>query len=136
MSARNPLENWHDMMATHDMSRLSDLLADDAVFHSPVVHTPQQGKDIVALYLSAASEIFASSGFKYEREIIDGQTAVLEFSCEIDGIQINGIDMFSWNADGKITDFKVMVRPLKAINMVWEKMGVMLDQMKHASNDR
>jgi len=134
MTQTTPLQRWHAMMDHHDMSALSDLLADDAVFHSPVVHTPQRGKEIVMLYLTAASEIFADTGFHYEREIIDGNTAVLEFSCEIDGIQINGIDMFTWNDAGLITDFKVMVRPLKAINMVWAKMGEMLETAKQRAH--
>jgi hypothetical protein len=120
---------WHEMMKSGDSSLLDDLLADDVVFHSPVVHTPQEGKAITKLYLSAASEVLGSDTFEYVREIEDGLNVVLEFRNEIDGIAINGIDMIRFNEDGQIVDFKVMVRPLKAIQKVHQKMGEMLQQM-------
>lgn len=118
---------WHDYMhGGSDPEKLKAMLADDAVFHSPVVHTPQEGKAKVFAYLHAASHVLGNDSFHYVREIVDGDTAVLEFALVLDGIQVNGVDMVRWNADGKIEDFKVMVRPLKAINKVWEKMGEML----------
>ena len=118
---------WHDYMhGGSDPEKLSAMLADDAVFHSPVVHTPQEGKAKVFAYLHAAAHVLGNDSFHYVREIVDGDTAVLEFALVLDGIQVNGVDMVRWNADGKIEDFKVMVRPLKAINKVWEKMGEML----------
>ena len=118
---------WHAYMeGGGDTQALSDLLAEDAVFHSPVVHTPQAGRDKVFAYLHAASHVLGGDDFRYLREIVDGDQAMLEFQSSLDGIQINGVDIITWNDDGKISDFKVMVRPLKAINKVWEKMGEML----------
>ncbi|WP_137869642.1 nuclear transport factor 2 family protein [Sphingopyxis sp. 2PD] len=118
---------WHAYMdGGGDPQALRDMLAADAVFHSPVVHTPQEGRDKVFAYLHAASHVLGSDDFRYEREIIDGDQAMLEFATTLDGIHINGVDIIRWNGDAKISDFKVMVRPLKAINKVWEKMGAML----------
>lgn len=118
---------WHAYMnGGGDPQALRDMLAADAVFHSPVVHTPQEGRDKVFAYLHAASHVLGGEDFRYEREIIDGDQAMLEFATTLDGIHINGVDIIRWNGDGKISDFKVMVRPLKAINKVWEKMGAML----------
>jgi hypothetical protein len=127
MSAHPGLAAWHAYMAAGgDPQALRDLLAEDAVFHSPVVHTPQQGRDKVFAYLHAASHVLGGDHFRYLREIVDSNQAVLEFQSELDGIQINGVDIIRWNDAGQIEDFKVMVRPLKAINKVWEKMGAML----------
>ncbi|MBW8297760.1 nuclear transport factor 2 family protein [Sphingopyxis sp.] len=118
---------WHAYMeGGGDSQTLRDMLAEDAVFHSPVVHSPQAGRDKVFAYLHAASHVLGGDDFRYEREIIDGDQAMLEFATTLDGIHINGVDIIRWNNDGKIIDFKVMVRPLKAINKVWEKMGEML----------
>lgn len=125
--AQAGIATWHDYMhGGSDPEKLKAMLADDAVFHSPVVHTPQEGKAKVFAYLHAASHVLGNDSFHYVREIVDGDTAVLEFALVLDGIAVNGVDMVRWNADGKIEDFKVMVRPLKAINKVWEKMGEML----------
>lgn len=121
-----PIEKWHDIVRTRDASRLSDLLADDVVFYSPVVHTPQVGKVITTMYLSAAVQVFGNDCFRYIREVVGERDAVLEFETEIDGIVVNGVDMIRWNDDGKIIEFKVMVRPLKAINIIHQKMGEML----------
>ncbi|MBB5704798.1 hypothetical protein FHR21_000123 [Sphingopyxis panaciterrulae] len=127
MSAHPGLAAWHAYMAAGgDPQALRALLAEDAVFHSPVVHTPQEGRDKVFAYLHAASHVLGGDSFRYLREIVDGDQACLEFVCELDGIQINGVDIIRWDANGKIEDFKVMVRPLKAINKVWEKMATML----------
>lgn len=128
MTAQHPgLAAWHAYMAGGgDPQALRNLLAADAVFHSPVVHTPQEGADKVFAYLRAASHVLGGENFRYLREIVDGDQAMLEFQSELDGIQINGVDIIRWNADGRIADFKVMVRPLKAINKVWEKMAAML----------
>ena len=125
--SRAGLARWHDyMLGGSDPALLSDLLADDAVFHSPVVHTPQAGKAKVMAYLGAASQVFGNGTFRYTRELLDGADACLEFTCEIDGIAVNGIDLISFDSEGKIKDFKVMVRPLKAINKVWELMAAQL----------
>jgi len=125
------LQDWHKVMSTGDAEVLSKLLADDVVFHSPVVHTPQKGKQITMAYLLAASKVLGGDGFSYVREIIGSENFVLEFTKEIDGILINGVDIVAFNKDGQITDFKVMVRPLKAVNMIHQKMGKMLMMMKN-----
>ena len=125
------LQSWFDyMMGGHDKALLLDLLHDDVVFRSPVVHTPQEGKAITFAYLSAAGGTLGNDSFKYTRVFDCGDKAVLEFESEMDGIHINGIDMIEWDADGKIVDFKVMVRPLKAIQTVHAAMGKMLEKMK------
>ena len=121
------LAAWHAYMAAGGHPEtLRAMLADDAVFHSPVVHSPQEGRDKVFAYLHAASHVLGGDNFRYLREIADGNQACLEFATELEGIHINGVDIIRWNDDGKIQDFKVMVRPLKAINKVWEKMAAML----------
>jgi hypothetical protein len=131
VSASANLARWHAYMASgSDPVLLAHMLADDAVFHSPVVHTPQAGKAIVMAYLVAASHVLGNETFHYVRELQDGNEMMLEFVTEIDGIAINGVDIIRWNADGKISDFKVMVRPLKAINKVWEMMGAQLAAAK------
>ena len=124
--APSAVENWHRVVRTRDASGLGELLADEVVFYSPVVHTPQVGKAITAMYLTAAMHVFGNESFRYVREIVGESDAVLEFETEIDGITINGVDMIRWNAEGRITEFKVMVRPLKAINLIHELMGRML----------
>jgi len=125
------LARWHDYMESgSDPAVLSALLADDAVFHSPVVHTPQVGKPIVMAYLVAASHVLGNDKFRYVRELVDGHEMMLEFVTELDGISINGVDIIRFDEAGKITDFKVMVRPLKAINKVWEMMGAQLAAAK------
>lgn len=108
---------------------MDDILADDVVFHSPVVHTPQKGKELAKMYLSAAIMLLGNNEFKYVRELIGESDAVLEFTSEVNGIHINGVDMIRWNADGKIDDFKVMIRPLKAVNLLFGLMKQMLGQM-------
>jgi SnoaL-like domain len=132
MSAAHPgLARWHEyMQGGGDPALLSALLADDAVFHSPVVHTPQVGKPIVMAYLIAASHVLGNDSFHYVRELVDGDDMMLEFVTELDGVMINGVDIIRFNADGLISDFKVMVRPLKAINKVWEMMAAQLQAAK------
>lgn len=125
------LARWHAYMESgSDPALLADLLADDAVFHSPVVHTPQAGKAVVMAYLVAAAHVLGGANFRYVRELVDGDEMMLEFVTEIDGISINGVDIIRWNENGTISDFKVMVRPLKAINKVWEMMGTQLAAAK------
>ncbi len=124
------IDAWHALVRSRDMAALHALLADDVVFHSPVVHTPQRGKAITSQYLRGAMLVLNNASFRYEREIIGANDAVLEFSTVIDGIQINGIDLIRWNDDGQITDFKVMVRPLKAVNLLHQQMGAMLERLK------
>jgi hypothetical protein len=125
------LQAWFDWMTRdHSAGGLSGLLAADVVFKSPVVHTPQQGKAITMAYLLAAGETLGNDDFRYTRVFDCGDRAVLEFETMMDGVLVNGVDMMEWNADGQITDFKVMVRPLKAIQTVHAAMGAMLAKMK------
>ncbi len=121
------LAAWHRYMQSNDPAQLDQLVADDAVFHSPVVHTPQEGREKVLMYLTAAGQVFGNGTFRYVRELVDGPEACLEFACEIDGITVNGIDLIRFDLEGRIVDFKVMVRPLKAINKVWEQMAVQME---------
>ena len=120
------LQAWHRLVETRELRGLDAILADDAVFHSPVVHTPQVGKKIVAQYLYAAFHVFFNDSFRYVRELAGPNDAVLEFQVRIDGIEVNGVDMLRWNDEGKIVDFKVMVRPLKAVNLIHQRMAAML----------
>ena len=126
-AAQSGVAAWHAYMDSHgDAALLGAMVADDAVFHSPVVHTPQAGKDKVMMYLLAAAQVLGNDSFVYVREMVDGNNALLEFTATIDGIHVNGIDLITFDAEGKITDFKVMVRPLKAVNKLWEMMGAQL----------
>jgi hypothetical protein len=123
------IERWHAILASRELAELDDLIADDAVFHSPVVHSPQRGKEITVFYLTAAFHVLLDAQFRYVREVVGTHDAVLEFTAEIDGIHVNGVDMIHWNDAGRIDDFKVMVRPLKAVNMLHRQMGTMLEQL-------
>jgi hypothetical protein len=122
-----PIAIWHRLVKARDVQGLDELLAADAVFYSPVVHTPQVGKAITMKYLTAAFHVFFNESFRYVRELGDKRDAVLEFELELDGISINGVDMIRWNDAGKITEFKVMLRPLKAVNLIHQKMAAMLN---------
>ncbi len=117
---------WHELVQSRNVVGLRSLLADDVVFYSPVVHTPQVGKAITLQYLSAAFHVFSNESFRYVRELTGPHDAVLEFQVEIDGIAVNGVDMIRWNDEGKIVEFKVMIRPLKAINLIHQRMAAML----------
>ncbi len=129
MSAIDGLKRWHAVVeGGNSPAALAEILHEDAVFHSPVVHTPQRGKAVVTAYLSAAGATLGNDSFAYVRELVDGDDALLEFETELDGIHINGIDLIRFDADGKIIDFKVMVRPLKAVNKVWEMMAAQLER--------
>lgn len=120
------LTGWHAYMEKGDTELLSALLDDDVVFESPVVHTPQRGRDITFKYLAAAASVLGGPGFSYLNEWKADESGILEFETQIDGIKINGIDMIWWNDQGLITRFKVMVRPLKAINLLHQMMGAQL----------
>ena len=140
----NAIEKWHDIMKNpgpNITEKLDDLLHDDVIFYSPVVFTPQKGKEITKLYLSAAGGVFSSnkdkeqskpeeSKFRYTKELIHDNHACLEFETEINGIYVNGIDLITWNDENKITEFKVLVRPLQAVNTLHQMMGEMLDRLK------
>ena len=120
------LAGWHAAVAHRDARALDTLLADDVVFHSPVVHTPQVGKAITARYLTAAFHVFFNDSFRYVRVLSGAQDAVLEFNVTIDSVVVNGVDMIRWNEAGQIVDFTVMLRPLKALHLIHEKMAAVL----------
>ncbi len=123
----NPnLDRWYAHVRAPDHAKLWHMLHPDAVFESPVVHTPQRGRDIVFKYLESADKVLGGPGFAYVGEWHAANSAVLEFTNVINGITVNGIDMITWNDAGQITHFKVMVRPLKAVNMLHQMMGEML----------
>ena len=139
------IENWHKQLRGELQGGLDTLLADDVVFYSPVVFTPQKGKDITKAYLNAAYETFGgdtsaagakppaddeSEGFRYTKEVLSGSSAMLEFETEMDGKYVNGVDIITCNDEGRIAEFKVMIRPLQAVNTVHARMGAMLKKMK------
>ncbi|MGM0419247.1 MAG: nuclear transport factor 2 family protein [Thermodesulfobacteriota bacterium] len=125
---KNTVKAWHELLESKNPEELDNILADDVVFYSPVVHTPQEGKDITKMYLTAALFVFVNDTFTYVRKVVSETDAVLEFETEIDGIKINGVDMISWNEKGEIISFKVMLRPLKAVNLIHKMMGEMLEK--------
>ena len=122
------LDRWYAYMASgHDKAVRWDLLDPDAVFESPVVHTPQRGREIAFRYLAGADTVLGGPGFRYIGEWRNATGAILEFETEIEGVRINGIDMITLSDDGqRITNFKVMIRPLKAINLLHRLMGEQL----------
>ncbi|QUM76726.1 nuclear transport factor 2 family protein [Moritella sp. 24] len=122
----NTVDAWHQLLKTRNTDDLDLLLSDKVVFHSPVTHTPQAGKIITSVYLTVALSVFVNESFNYVRQIISDNDAALEFEVEIDGILVNGVDMIKWDDEGKIIDFKVSIRPLKAVNLIHKKMGELL----------
>ena len=120
------LNTWHQIVKDRNVKGLDSLLSESVVFYSPVVHTPQAGKAITKQYLSAAFSVFFNESFSYVREIAGDRDAVLEFEVEIDEICVNGVDLIKWDDEGKIIEFKVIIRPLKAINLIHQKMAAML----------
>ena len=126
------IERWHHVVTQRDAKALHELLAEDVVFVSPVVHTPQAGRPITEAYLAAAMHVLNNDSFRYLNQWYGPDSAVLEFACTIEGIEVNGIDMIHWNTAGRIDHFKVMVRPLKAVNKLHEMMGRMLQQLAGA----
>jgi hypothetical protein len=120
------IAQWHRAVAEHDLAEIDALFADDATFVSPAVHTPQIGKTLVTRYIHAALAVLNTPSFRYVDAWYGEDSAVLEFEVTIDDLYVNGIDIIRWNASGKIVFFKVMARPLKALNLVVAKMGVEL----------
>ena len=123
------LKKWHEVVKNKDYKLLSEILSEDVVFYSPVVFTPQEGKEITQIYLSAAAEVFEGNSFHYTNEIIDENKASIEFELELEGIKVNGVDLITWNEEQKITEFKVFVRPLQAVNALHKQMAAMLEKM-------
>ena len=135
------IEDWHKQMRGELEGGIDAILDDDCVFYSPIVFTPQKGKELTKLYLGAAGNSFSdgaelsslespSSNFKYTKEVCNGMHAILEFEATVDGKYMNGVDIITFNEAGKIVEFKVMMRPLQAINMIHEKMKIMLEKMQ------
>ena len=127
--AKNLIHRWHEVIESDDLKMLDKIIADDAVFSSPVVFKPMEGKEITMMYLHAAGQSFNMEKFKYTKEIHDDMNSVLEFETYIDDISVNGVDMIEWNEDGKICNFKVMIRPFKAVQKVQEKMIKALESL-------
>jgi len=140
------IADWKSHLTGKHSGGLDELLADDVVFYSPVVFTPQKGKEITKAYLSAASSTFGgddegsqearetagsdSPGFHYTKEVLSGSHAVLEFETQMDGKYVNGVDIITCDDQGKIVEFKVLIRPLQAINTVHAQMARMLEKLK------
>ena len=135
------VENWHQQLRGKFPGGLDELLADDCVFYSPVVFTPQKGKEVTKLYLGAAASTFSEgqgdgespskeSKFRYVKETFAGNYAILEFETELGGKYVNGVDILTCNDEGKIVECKEMVRPLQAVNLLHEQMRAMLEKMK------
>ncbi len=120
---------WHEIVRDLDPGRLDEVLAENCVFYSPVVHTPQEGRELTKFYLAGVMMVFNDT-FHYVKQVVTKEHAVLEFVCEVDGIIVNGVDIITFNGEGKIEELKVMIRPLKAINMLHGKMREMLEKMK------
>lgn len=138
---RENIKKWHDHIKGEFPGGLNKLLADDVIFYSPIVFSPQNGKELTTLYLMAAGNTFGGdkakdgtlegSSFKYTKEILEGNQAMLEFETQIDGKYINGVDIITFNESGKISEFKVMIRPLQAVQIIHEQMQKMLTQFKN-----
>ena len=127
--AKDLIHKWHEVINSDDMNALDKIIAEEAVFSSPVVFTPMEGREITMMYLHAAGQSFNMEKFKYTKEIHDGMNSVLEFETYIDDISVNGVDMIEWNQDGMISNFKVMIRPFKAVQKVQEKMVEALESL-------
>ena len=126
MNINDFVTQWHQLVDNRDLGQLDTLLDESAVLVSPVIHKPKEGKQITKMYLTAALNVFANDSFKYVREFTRDDGVVLEFETEINGIHINGVDMIKINEEGKIIEFRVMVRPLKALNLINDMMTNML----------
>ena len=136
------IKQWHDFTHGNFPGGLDTLLADDIIFYSPVVFTPQEGKELAKLYLMAAGNTFGGddakkngdiedSSFRYTKEVLSGNQAILEFETKIEGKYVNGVDIISFNEDGKISEFKVMIRPLQAVNIIHMQMQKMLAELSN-----
>jgi hypothetical protein len=124
----HPVAAWHRIVRERDAAGLDALLDDGIVFFSPVVHSPQRGKALATMYLGAALHEFGNPTFHYVREIVGPGDAMLEFETEIDGVLVNGVDILKWNEAGRLVEFKVLLRPLKAIQLIHERMAAMLQR--------
>ena len=128
MDSSAALARWHAVVRSRDAAELRALVAEDAIFRSPAVHTPQEGRDTVVGYLTAAFTVLGPH-LAYEREWLGEDSAVLQFRTEVGGLDVSGVDIITWDSDGQIVDFTVMVRPAKALQAVIEHMGAELLRM-------
>ncbi|MDX1650071.1 MAG: nuclear transport factor 2 family protein [Myxococcota bacterium] len=136
------IENWHRHLRGELPGGLDALLAEDVVFHSPIVFTPQKGRDLTKLYLTAAGTTFGGeagvggpkvgASFRYAKEVRTHPHAVLEFETEVDGKVVNGVDIITCDEEARIVEFKVMIRPLQAVNVMHRRMAEMLERMRGA----
>ena len=122
------IQRWIDYIGNHDPAVLDELLAQDAVFYSPAVFTPQEGRQKTTAYLTAAAKMFGGTDFHYVEEWVGDRSAVLEFAATVDGVYVNGVDLITWNDDGRIVSFKVMMRPFKGLQAIMPKMAELLQQ--------
>lgn len=120
------IERWLGVIVDGRTAELDDMLAEDAVFYSPAVFTPQQGRANAATYLRAAEKLFSTTDFHYVEMWFGERSAVLEFAAELDGVTVEGIDMIHWNTDDQITSVKVMIRPIKALQTLIPRMAELL----------
>ena len=125
------LKKWHEGLISNDPKLLDEILDESCVFTSPIVFKPIEGKEMSKLYLMGAGQTFDMDRFEYVRELVDGLDSVLEFETYIGDISVNGVDIIRWNDEGKIIDFKVMIRPLQAIGALQKKMSEALDKLSH-----
>jgi len=121
-----PLAAWHAAVSAQDLAPFEALLRQDAVFLSPALHTPQVGRDLVAMYLRGAMMVLGNESFRYVDEWVGEHSAVLEFQGKVDGLEVNGVDILRWDDDGRVTEFKVMVRPFKGLTALMEAMKKLL----------
>lgn len=122
-AAAASLQRWHQFIASGDLSRLPELLHPEAVFRSPMAHTPYPGAQAVNLILNTVLQVFQD--FAYHRELAsdDGLNVVLEFSARVGGRDLKGIDMIRFDEQGLIREFEVMVRPMSGLAALGEEMG-------------
>lgn len=126
----NPhIQRWHRLIETRNFAGLDALLDDNVVFHSPVIHSPQKGKGLTRMYLTGALQVLGGDHFRYVREIGNATDVLLEFESLVDGLHVNGVDLIRFNAEGRIVDFKVMLRPYKAMEAVKLRMAAMLQML-------
>src|SRR3954449_13162645 len=126
--AETGLKRWHEALESSDPSRLRELIAEDAVFRSPAVHTPQVGRDLVAAYLAGAMVVLGPQ-LTYHDEWVREHDAVLRFTTVVDDRQVEGVDLITWDDEGVIVSFTVMIRPLKALNAVVTRMAEELGKL-------
>jgi SnoaL-like domain len=120
------IQRWIEVIHGDRADDIDDLLAPDAVFYSPAVFTPQEGRELTAKYLKSAMKVFGGHNFRYVGRWYAERSAVLEFVADLDGVQVDGVDMIDWNDDGLIVSFKVMLRPIKALQAVMPRMAELL----------